>query len=339
MSFCRSCRPGLAGLALVLAFAVFGPPVAAQAAQNAPEGGADARARLEKDDAAGRAEWNASLRRDPEGNLLSTNRLKALRDACEMPVDPLMSAGPLGSFTRSDVGPSVRSSYTFTGTAWQSLGPLPMQSKTDAHRNWGVVGGRVDSIAIHPTNPAIMLLGSATGGIWKSTDSGATWRPVSDTAPSLATSHVAFSPANPSIVFAATGEADSASSEFTPSLSFGTYLGGGLLKSVDTGETWTRVDANLPANAILSRVVPHPTNPQLVVVGVYMYPSVSGDAGFVGGAYRSTDGGVSFTSTLSHRISDLVQDPNTANSLLLATGACSNCGKSGVYGSTDFGQT
>ncbi len=339
MSFCRSCRPGLARLALFLALAAFCLPVAAQAAQNAPEGGAADRARLEKDDPAARAEWNTSLRLDAEGRLQPSNRLKALRDACEMPVDPSMSEGPLGSFTRSDVGPSVRSSYTFTGTAWQSLGPLPMQSKTDAHRNWGVVGGRVDSIAIHPSNPAIMLLGSATGGIWKSTDSGATWRPVSDTAPSLATSHVTFSPANPSIVFAATGEADSADAEYTPSRSMGIYLGGGLLKSVDTGETWTRVDANLPANAILSRVAPHPTNPQVVVVGVYMYPVVAGDSGSPGGAYRSTDGGVTFTRTLEHTVSDLVQDPNEADRLLLATGGCGTCGKSGIYVSTNFGQT
>ena len=317
MSFCRFRRHAPAALALVCALSSARVSLSLEPAKGPL-----------RDDQKGRAEWNASLRRDAEGRLLSTNRLKALRDACEMPVDPSMSAGPLGSFTRSDVGPSVRSSYTFTGTAWQSLGPLPMQSKTDSQRNWGVVGGRVDSIAIHPTNPAIMLAGSATGGIWKSTDSGANWRPVSDTAPSLATSHVAFSPANPSIVFAATGETDSADSEFTPSQSFGKYLGGGLLKSVDTGETWTRVDANLPENAILSRVAPHPTNPQIVVIGVYMYPVLSGDTGSVGGAYRSTDGGVSFTKTLSHRISDLVQDPNAPNSLLLATGGCTNCGKS-----------
>ena len=293
----------------------------------------------DRDRPAGRAEWNAMLRRDSDGRVLAQNRLKALDAACQMPVDPSMAQAPGGSFTRSAAGPSVRSSYTFTGTTWQSLGPQPMQSKPTDHQNWGVVAGRVDSIAIHPANPSIMLLGSATGGIWKSTDAGATWRPVSDTASSLATSHIAFSPANPSIVFAATGEADSAGHEFTPSRSMGTYLGGGLLRSVDTGETWTRVDTNLPADAILSRVAPHPTNSQVVVVGVYMFPVVSGDTGSVGGIYRSTDGGVTFTRTLTHVISDLVQDPNAPNSLLLATGGCGDCGKSGIFGSSDFGQS
>jgi PKD domain len=339
MSFHRSCRRGIAGLALFLATAALCAPAVAQLARNPGDAGADGDERRGRDDPAGRAEWNAMLRRDRDGRVLAENRLKALDAACQLPVDPSMAQAPAGSFTRSAVGPSVRSSYTFTGTAWQSLGPQPMQSKPSSHQNWGVVAGRVDAIAVHPTNPSIMLLGAATGGIWKSTDAGATWRPVSDTAPSLATSHIAFSPANPSIVFAATGEADKAAFEFTPSRSMGTYLGGGLLKSVDTGETWTRVDANLPANAILSRVAPHPTNPQLVVVGVYMFPVLSGDSGSAGGIYRSTDGGVSFTQTLSHRISDLVQDPNNADSLLLATGGCSNCGKSGIYGSSDFGQS
>jgi photosystem II stability/assembly factor-like uncharacterized protein len=340
MLFYRSCRRGIAGAALVAALAALDAPVAAEPAWNPGDLTADRGTRGERDVPAGRAEWNTSLRLDSAGRVLAENRRKALDAACQLPVDPSMAEAPAGSFTRSAGGPSVRSGYAFIGTAWQSLGPQPIQSYTGiSHRQYGTVAGRVDSIAIHPTNPSIMLLGAATGGIWKSTDAGATWRAVSDTAPSLAISHVAFSPANPSIVFAATGEADDAGHESTPSRSMGTYLGGGLLKSVDTGETWTRVDTNLPDNAILSRVAPHPTNPQLVVVGVYMYPVLSGDSASAGGIFRSTDGGVSFTRTLTHTISDLVQDPNAPNSLLLGTGGCSNCGKSGVYGSSDFGQS
>src|ERR1019366_7106888 len=92
----------------------------------------------DRDDPAGRAEWNAMLRRDRDGRVLAENRLKALDAACQLPVDPSMAQAPAGSFTRSAVGPSVRSSYTFTGTAWQSLGPQPMQSRVSSHQNWGV---------------------------------------------------------------------------------------------------------------------------------------------------------------------------------------------------------
>src|SRR5664280_943395 len=195
MSFDRSCRRGPARLGLFLAVAALGAPAAAQLARNPGEGGADGDERHERDDPAGRAEWNAMLRRDRDGRVLAENRLKALDATCQMPVDSSMAQAPAGSFTRSAVGPSVRSSYTTSGTAWQSLGPQPMQSFVSGRRNWGVVAGRVDAIVIHPTNPNVMLLGAATGGIWKSTDGGASWRPVADTAPALAISNIAFSSA------------------------------------------------------------------------------------------------------------------------------------------------
>ncbi|MFI5180432.1 MAG: hypothetical protein ACHQPI_03480 [Thermoanaerobaculia bacterium] len=285
-----------------------------------------------------RAEWNAMFRRDRDGRVLSENRLKALRQACEIPVDPSMAKAPAGAFFRSDSGPSIPASATFSGTTWQSVGPLPMQSFTgNPNRQYGNVGGRVDSIAVHPTNPSILLLGSATGGIWKSTDAGQTWRPVSDYAPALAISHIAFSPANPSIVYAATGESDEGFLEFDPSQSLGTYLGAGLLKSLDAGDTWFRVDTTFPPNSILSRVIPHPTNVNLVVVGMRLYQDVGADKGYVGGAYLSTDGGVSFSRKLLHQVTDVVQDPNTPDRLYLATGNCTSCGPSGVYLSIDFG--
>src|SRR5664279_1194529 len=277
------------------------------------------------------------LRRDRDGRVLAENRLKALDATCQMPVDPSMAQAPEGSFTRSAVGPSVRSNYTFSGTTWRSLGPQPMQSLPSGRQNWGVVAGRVDAVAIHPTNPSVMLLGGATGGIWKSTDGGTSWRPVADTAPALAISHITFSRANPSIVFAATGEVDNADSEYTPSQSLGTYLGGGLLKSTDSGDTWIRVDTNLPSNAVLARVLPHPTDVSRVVVGVSLEQGVPQDSWYMGGVYSSNDGGVTFTNRLSHIVSDLAQDPNSSDRLYLATRGCSICGKSGVWASTDFG--
>lgn len=125
------------------------------------------------DHPAERAEWNAMLRRDREGRVLSENRLKALRQACEMPVDPSMANAPAGTFVRSDFGPSVQAAAAFGGVVWQSLGPLPMQSYTGSpHTQYGNVGGRVDAIAIHPTNPSLTLFGSATGGSFSRSSTG-----------------------------------------------------------------------------------------------------------------------------------------------------------------------
>src|ERR1035441_3853792 len=69
----------------------------------------------DRDDPAGRAEWNAMLRRDRDGRVLAENRLKALDATCQMPVDPSMAQAPAGTFTGSPGGPSVRSNYTFPG--------------------------------------------------------------------------------------------------------------------------------------------------------------------------------------------------------------------------------
>ncbi len=289
---------------------------------------------VETDRPAERAAWNASMRRDAQGRVLAQNRWKALSEACDMPVDPSMRPAPQAGRARA-LGLA-----TFGGTRWESLGPRPIQSIRFTNQTWGSVSGRVSTVAIDPADESTLLLGSATGGIWKTTDAGANWRPVSDTTPALATSHISYAPSNPAIVFAATGEVDNAGGEVTPSQSFGTYLGAGLLRSADGGETWSRVDLDLPNNAVFSRVLVSPTDPQTVLVGIYLYQDVATDGFHSGGIYRSTDGGVHFTQTFTNRISDMVQDPGDGERVYLGAGRCGECSAaSGVYVSTDFGAT
>jgi PKD repeat protein len=287
-----------------------------------------------------RAEWNAMFRQDRDGLLRSENRLQALREACDIPIDPSMPQTPPGGHTRSEFGPSLAGTLTFPGTIWQSIGPQPIQAMAGSDRAWGNVAGRVSSIALHPTNPSILLLGSASGGIWKSTDAGLSWRPVSDTAPSLAISSIAFSPSSSAIVYATTGELDSASHESSAKSSLGTYLGAGLLKSSDGGETWIRSDVNLPSNAVFARVVVQPTNAQNVLVAVYAYFGIP-TGYYYGGIYRSTDGGVHFASVFQGLITDLAQDPNDANTAFLAAANanCTGCPDAGIWVSHDFGLT
>lgn len=293
-----------------------------------------------RDHVLARAEWNASFSRDGDGLLLSERRLAALRHACDMPVDPRMAGGKPGTYTRSDAGPSAPVPLAFPGLSWEPLGPAPA---TTTFLKLGNIAGRVSSVVVHPTDRNIVFLASATGGIWKSTNAGTSWRPVADNAPSLATSQVSFAPSDPSILFAATGEVDTATSEFSPARSLGTYLGAGLLRSVDGGETWARVDVDLPLNSILSRVLVHPQDPSRVTVGVYVKHNLEANGASVGGVYVSTDGGVHFTRTLTHAISDMVQDPISPDTLYAgvgATGGCSSCTvPTGVYKSTDFGRT
>src|SRR5512141_3320490 len=100
MSFDRSCGRGPARLSLFLALAVLAVPAAAQVPPNPGDASADGDEGRRRDDPAGRAEWNAMLRRDRDGRVLAQNRLRALDATCQMPVDPSMAQAPAGSFTR-----------------------------------------------------------------------------------------------------------------------------------------------------------------------------------------------------------------------------------------------
>jgi PKD repeat protein len=320
-----------AARALVAALLLAGTPL------HAEEPGAGERPPRRRDRPRARAEWFAQIRRDASGALSAGNRLRALREACLVPPDPLLARPADGGETRSDVGPSVGG--LSAGLAWEPLGPWGASSGT----GWGRVAGRITAVAVHPTNADVVLVGAATGGIWKSTDGGRTFRPVSDSAPSLATSAIVFSPSSPEVLYAATGEADSAYLEGNPASSLGTYLGAGLLRSVDGGETWSRVDVDLPENAVLSRVLVHPADPRRVLVAVYVRHDVAAGRSLPGGVYLSTDGGVRFTRTFAHAASDLVQDPSSPDSVFAAfgvDGGCSSCAAaSGVWRSSDFGLT
>jgi photosystem II stability/assembly factor-like uncharacterized protein len=316
-------------------FAFLHPPVPALSSERPVSGEEEEGEGLPPDRPLERAAWNARIRRDARGQVLAENRLRALAEACQLPVDSSMRAPAPANAGR----PAPAGIQSFGGRRWQAVGPKPAQSIAGSTQRWGMVAGRVSAIAIHPFDESTLLMASATGGIWKSTDAGANWRPVSDGAPALATSHIAFAPSNPLIVYAATGEVDTSGSEAVPNQSFGTYLGAGLLRSGDGGETWSRVDLDLPGNAVLSRIVVSPSDPQTVLVGIYLYQDIAANGFRSGGVFRSTDGGVHFAQTFTHRISDMAQDPGDAQRVYLAAGRCPECVASGVYVSTDFGQT
>ena len=88
---------------------------------------------------------------------------------------------------------------------WYPLGPI-IDGVTTRENIEGV--GRVSCIAFHPTNEQIMLVGTPAGGLWKSTNGGASWSSNTDALPTLGISAIAFDPLNPSVVYAGTGDRD-----------------------------------------------------------------------------------------------------------------------------------
>ncbi len=168
---------------------------------------------------------------------------------------------------------------------WVSLGPTP-----GAYFNYGNISSRIVSGAFDPTNPNIIYIGPANGGVWKSTDSGITWNPLTDQQVSLSMGAIEIDPANTNIIYAGTGEA---------TYSGASYYGRGLLKSTDAGNNWTNITSGLPTSTYFSRLKLRPNNSSQLLAAL-------GNSGL----YRSTNSGLSWTQILSGRIDDVVFTPS-----------------------------
>jgi photosystem II stability/assembly factor-like uncharacterized protein len=199
------------------------------------------------------------------------------------------------------------------GTSWVPLGPerVPI-SKTST--------GRLTAIAVHPTDSNIIYIGGAQGGVWKTTDGGAFWTPLTDEECSLAMGHIAIDPVDPEILYVGTGEQHFSSDS---------YYGCGILRSEDGGSSWTQLgEANFvregESNAKISRVDIDPTT-----AGDPATTTVLAASDF--GLFRSVDGGVTWELVLSGIATDLVRDPSDSQILYAAIRY------TGVFKSTDGG--
>ncbi|MCU1264699.1 MAG: hypothetical protein JWM21_1017 [Acidobacteria bacterium] len=117
--------------------------------------------------------------------------------------------------------------------SWTELGPNPIPNGQTSPPN--PVSGRVTAIEIHPTNPNLLYVGTAQGGVFRSSDGGANWVAIFDNAQSLAIGALALAPSNPSILYVGTGE---------PNGSVDSFAGVGLYR-IDNADTTTGALADL----------------------------------------------------------------------------------------------
>ncbi|MGB9181591.1 MAG: DUF4214 domain-containing protein [Pyrinomonadaceae bacterium] len=215
---------------------------------------------------------------------------------------------------------------------WQPIGPKATVSLFFS--NYGYNSGRINTIAISPADPNLILVGASTGGIWHSTDGGANFTPVSDNQVDLAVGSIAFSKSNPSIVYAGMGDAQT-----------GRYMGTGFLRSTDGGQTWTRVDVSgLPLFPLATnKVEVDPNDSNRVYLSLYGYVNNTTGGNYIGGFYVSTNGGVNWTRTLYGDSYDVVINPANRQTLyigmdnLVINGSIQTGG--GLHKSTDSGIT
>lgn len=171
------------------------------------------------------------------------------------------------------------------------------------------VGGRINCIAVHPTNSDIILLGTASGGMFRTSNGGKNWTPVFDNQNTLAIGDITFVPSNPDIVFAGTGD---------PNISGYPFVGSGVYKSIDGGLTWTY--SGLKETRIVSRIVVHPTNPSIVFAATMGSPFERNEDR---GLYRSVNGGLTWTkvffASTQAGVIDVILSTQNPNLLYLAS--------------------
>ncbi len=215
----------------------------------------------------------------------------------------------------TDAGP-------FGALRWRNIGPER--------------GGRSIAAAGSAVRPLEYYFGATGGGLWKTSDGGITWRPVTDgQIHSSSVGAVAVAPSNPDIVYIGTGEAD---------IRGNIIQGDGAYKSVDGGKTWTHI--GLEATQNISKIRVHPTNPDLVYVAAFGHHAAPNPDR---GVFRSKDGGKTWEKILYRDDKtgaiELILDPNNPqiiyaalweafrNSHMMSSGGPG----SGLFKSTDGG--
>jgi photosystem II stability/assembly factor-like uncharacterized protein len=182
------------------------------------------------------------------------------------------------------------------------------QLKNLKPRNIGPAGmsGRITAIDVVNNDQDIWYVGAASGGVWKTTNAGASWTPVFDDQATLNIGSIAIQQSNPSVVWVGTGEGNPRNS---------VNLGDGIFKTMDGGRTWKRMGLEKTHN--LHRIIVDPTNPNVVYVAAIGNPYAEHPER---GVYKTTDGGETWNRILytndTSGCADLGMDPSNPNKLI-----------------------
>jgi photosystem II stability/assembly factor-like uncharacterized protein len=220
----------------------------------------------------------------------------------------------------------------------QTLADLPDDFFSSADfRYVGPVGNRVSAVIGEPGNPNVYYFGAASGGVFKSVDSGHSWRPIFDDQEAQSIGALAVAASDPNVVWAGTGEAFIRSN---------VSIGNGVYRSTDGGDNWSHM--GLPLSGRIGRIAIHPTNPDIVFVAAagHLYGPQEER-----GLYRTEDGGETWQQVLKSGLNsgaiDVVMNPSNPRIMFAATwqmqiwtwGRESGGPESGLWMSRDGGDT
>lgn len=170
------------------------------------------------------------------------------------------------------------------------------------------MSGRITAIDAYNQNPALMYVGAASGGVWKSENGGMSWNPVFDSQPTQNIGSVKIQQSNPSVVWVGTGEGNPRNSM---------NLGQGIFRSPDGGRSWQCM--GLENTKTIHRILIDPMDGSVIFAGAMGDPFTPNEHR---GVFKSVDGGESWKKVLytneSSGVADLVMDPHNPNKIFAA---------------------
>jgi len=189
----------------------------------------------------------------------------------------------------------VMKSETFSGLKFRGIGPA-------------LTSGRIADFAVNPEKPSTYYVAVASGGVWKTVNSGTTWNPIFDAQGSYSIGCVTLDPNNREVVWVGTGENNNQRS---------VAYGDGVYKSVDGGASWKHM--GLKSSEHIAKIIVDPSNSKIVYVAAY---GPLWSSGGERGVFKTEDGGKTWNSVFeiseNTGIGDLVMDPRDPQVLYAA---------------------
>jgi photosystem II stability/assembly factor-like uncharacterized protein len=219
-----------------------------------------------------------------------------------------------------------------TAGSWNPTGPNILPSNLTGYMENGI--GRVNCVAFMPGNSSTFFVGVAQGGVWKTTNGGTSYTPLTDNLPITRISDICIDPNNTNTMYISVCDFEY--------IGVGLHLNGrkrhthyglGVYKTTNGGTSWTATGLTFQLTngdaSLIRKVLVNPANSnELVACGV-------------SGMYKSTNGGTNWTKLLDSLFWDMVQDPVNPSVIYAATGwvQTANVGHAAIYKSTNFGGT